>query len=279
MPTPLLLSDKTRFHNKPELFAVQECDTVPRSEKHAARMTESQKKRMARNLEQFKSKNAAIVAKEKADEAETQAIGERALARAHARADEITKAEADKAAAKAAGKLFQEKDSELVLVVRIKGINKVAPKPKKVLELLRLRQVNSAVFIRMNKSTMAMLTIINPWVTYGYPTVDMVRALIYKRGWLRFGKMGAYTRVRIQSNNDVDHVLGNHGIKGVEDLVSEICDVGPNFTAATRALVPFRLSSPTGGFEKKKRHAFTEMCGGESGNREKHINQLVKRMM
>jgi len=279
MPTPLLLSDKTRFHDKPELFAVQECDTKPRSDKHAARMTESQKKRMARSVQQFKSKTTAQTNKEKSDIAETKAIGDRALARAKERAALATQAADDKATALSSGKLFQEKESELIMVVRIKGINKVAPKPKKVLELLRLRQVNSAVFIRVNKSTMNMLTIVNPWVTYGYPTIDMVRAMIYKRGWLRFGKMGAYTRVRVQSNCDIATVLGEHGINGVEDLVTEIFDVGPNFTAATRALVPFRLSSPTGGFKKQKRHAFAEMCGGESGNRERHINQLVKRMM
>jgi large subunit ribosomal protein L7e len=51
-----------------------------------------------------------------------------------------------KRAAKAKGGFYVEPEAKLALVVRIKGINKMHPKTKKILQLLRLRQINNAVF-------------------------------------------------------------------------------------------------------------------------------------
>ncbi|KAF4750148.1 60S ribosomal protein L7, partial [Perkinsus olseni] len=36
-----------------------------------------------------------------------------------------------------------------VFVVRLAGINKLAPKPRKILQLLRLRQLNNGVFVKV----------------------------------------------------------------------------------------------------------------------------------
>jgi len=49
-----------------------------------------------------------------------------------------------------------------------KSINKLAPKPKKILQLLRLRQLYSGVFVKVNKATLNMLQMIQPFVTYGF---------------------------------------------------------------------------------------------------------------
>jgi 60S ribosomal protein uL30 len=65
------------------------------------------------------------------------------------------------------------------------SINKVAPKVKKVLQLLRLRQINNAAFVKLNKATLNMLRIAQPYITYGYPTLKTVRDLIYKRGFVK----------------------------------------------------------------------------------------------
>ncbi len=59
--------------------------------------------------------------------------------------------------AKAADSFYVEPEEKLALVVRIKGINKIAPKPRKILQLLRLYQINSAVFIKLNKATLQMV--------------------------------------------------------------------------------------------------------------------------
>lgn len=73
-----------------------------------------------------------------------------------------------------------------MLVVRIRGIIGVSPKVRKILQLLRLRQINNSVFVKLNAATIKMLRLVEPYVAYGYPNLKTVRELIYKRG---FGKV------------------------------------------------------------------------------------------
>merc|ERR1712182_158861 len=73
--------------------------------------------------------------------------------------------------AKAAGNFFVEPEAKLLFVVRIVGIIKMAPKPRKVLQLLRLKQLHNGVFLKVNKPILNMLKLVQPYVTYGYPTL------------------------------------------------------------------------------------------------------------
>lgn len=73
----------------------------------------------------------------------------------------------------------------LYTIYYIFSINKVAPKVKKVLRLLRLRQIGNAAFVKLNKASLNMLRIAQPYITYGYPTLKTVRDLIYKRGFVK----------------------------------------------------------------------------------------------
>jgi 60S ribosomal protein uL30 len=50
-------------------------------------------------------------------------------------------------------------EPRLAFVMRIRGINQVSPKVRKVLQLFRLRQINNGVFIKLNKATVNMLRI------------------------------------------------------------------------------------------------------------------------
>ena len=54
---------------------------------------------------------------------------------------------------------YVQAEPKLAFVIRIRGINQVAPKVKKVLQLFRLRQINNGVFVRLNKATINMLRI------------------------------------------------------------------------------------------------------------------------
>merc|ERR1711977_427412 len=83
--------------------------------------------------------------------------------------------------AKQEGTFYIPAEDKLVFVVRIKGINKIAPKPRKILQLLRLLQINNGVFVRMTKATLEMLKVVEPWIAYGYPNLKTVRELIYKQ--------------------------------------------------------------------------------------------------
>ena len=145
------------------------------------------------------------------------------------------------------------------------------PKPKKIMQLLRLRQLHNGVFVRLNRATINMIRMVEPYITYGYPTRDTLKALVYKRG---HGKVNRQ-RIPITDNSIIDGTLGEHGISCVEDLIHEIWTIGPHFKEANNFLWPFKLSSPLHGFEKK-RHPFHQ--GGVWGNREEKINALVKRM-
>ena len=69
--------------------------------------------------------------------------------------------------------------------------------------------------------------------------------------------------------------LGSKNILCIEDLIHEIYTVGPAFKEASNFLWPFKLNSARGGIDKKRLH-YVE--GGQAGNREGKINNLIRRM-
>jgi len=174
--------------------------------------------------------------------------------------------------AKQEGSYYVPDEPKLVFVVRIKGINKIDPKKRKTLQLLRLLQINNGVFVKLTKATLEMLKIVEPFIAYGYPNLKSVRELIYKRGYGKVNKQ----RIPLTDNAIVEEHLGQYGIVCVEDLIHEIYTVGPNFKQASNFLWPFKLSNPTGGFKTRKFKHFIE--GGDLGNREEHINKLIRQM-
>ena len=175
-------------------------------------------------------------------------------------------------AAKAEGSYYVPEEPKLVFVVRIKGINKIDPKKRKTLQLLRLIQINSGVFIRLTKATSEMLKIVEPYIAYGYPNLKTIRELVYKRGYGKVNKQ----RMPLTDNQIVEENLGKYGVVCMEDIIHEIYTVGPNFKQAANFLWPFKLSNPNGGFHQRKLKHFVE--GGDLGNREEHINKLISRM-
>jgi large subunit ribosomal protein L7e len=138
---------------------------------------------------------------------------------------------------------------------------------------LRLRQIHNGVFVRVNKASINMLRRVEPYITYGYPSRDNIRRLIYKRG---YGKVDG-RRIPLNNNNIIEGVLGKkHNIICTEDLINEINSVGPAFKEANNFLWPFKLSPPRGGFVSK-RHPVQR--GGDWGNREDLINVLISKMI
>jgi large subunit ribosomal protein L7e len=173
--------------------------------------------------------------------------------------------------AKNQGNFFVSDEPKVAFVIRIRGINRVAPKTRKILQLLRLRQVHNGVFVKLNKATGNMLRLVEPYITYGTPSLKSVKELLYKRGHGKVDKQ----RLPLTDNKIIDLTLGKHDIICMEDLVHEIYTCGSHFKEANNFLWPFKLSSPLGGFTNKGIH-FTE--GGDAGNREELINELIQRM-
>merc|ERR1712098_378257 len=150
--------------------------------------------------------------------------------------------------AKAAGNHYVEPEAKLMFVVRIRGLNDMHPKTKKILQIMRLRQINLGVFMKVSKAATEMLKRVEPYLAYGYPNLNSV----------------------------VEAGLGKHGIICMEDLVHEIVTVGPHFTQANNFLWPFKLRAAKGGLAKKRK-GFCE--GGQAGNREDKMNDLIARML
>jgi len=173
--------------------------------------------------------------------------------------------------AKKQGGFYVAPENKLAFVVRIRGINDMAPQSKKILQLLRLRQINNGVFVRINKATLGLLKRVDPYIAWGYPNLKTVRELVYKRG---FGKVNNQ-RVPLTENSVVEGALGKQGVICVEDVIHQIYTVGPAFKECNNFLWPFQLSNPNGGLTKKRVHYIE---GGDAGNREENINALVRRM-
>jgi len=169
------------------------------------------------------------------------------------------------------GGFYVKPEAKLLFIVRIRGINAMDPKTRKILQLLRLRQIFNGVFLKVNKATVNMLHRVEPYVTYGYPNLKSVKELIYKRGYGKLDKQ----RIALTDNTIIEQVLGKYGIICIEDLIHEILTVGPHFKEANNFLWPFKLKAPLGGLKKKRNH-YVE--GGDAGNREDYINELIRRM-
>ncbi|KAK6454105.1 60S large subunit ribosomal protein [Scheffersomyces xylosifermentans] len=215
---------------------------------------------------------AAKVVRKAANQEKRKVIFERAAAYQKEYTDaerSVIKAKRD---AKAAGSYYVDAQPKLVFIIRIKGIMKIPPKPRKVLQLLRLTQINAGVFVRLTKATQELIKLAEPYIAYGYPSLSTIRHLVYKRGYGKVNKQ----RIPLSDNAVVEANLGKFNILSVEDLIHEIYTVGPNFKQVNNFLWPFKLSNPNGGFRTRKFQHFIQ--GGDTGNREEFINALVKQM-
>jgi 60S ribosomal protein uL30 len=177
-----------------------------------------------------------------------------------------------KRVARAQGNFYVPAQPTLAFVIRIRGVTGVHPKVRKVLKLFRLRQINNGAFVRLNKATINMLRIAEPYIAWGYPNLKSVRELVYKRGYGKVNKQ----RIALTDNAIIEKSLGKYGIICIEDLIHEVVTVGTHFKQAANFLWPFKLNNPNGGWKKKSNH-FTE--GGDFGNREEYINKLLRRMV
>jgi len=111
-----------------------------------------------------------------------------------------------------------------------------------------------------------------PQIAWGTPNLKSVRELVYKRGFVKVNG----NRTPITTNDIIEKNLGKYGIICVEDLIHEIFTIGPNFKYASNFLWPFKLNNPAGGWRNKVNH-FVE--GGDFGNREEKINELLRKMV
>jgi len=162
-------------------------------------------------------------------------------------------------------------DVKIAIVVRIRGVNGVSPKARNILKILRLRQIHNAVFVKLTKSTLQLLHLIEPFIAYGYPNLKTVRDLIYKRG---FGRIAAQ-RIALNDNKIIEKALGKFNVVCTEDIVHEIFECGPNFEKINRFLWAFKLNPPRGGYVQNLKNTVER---GDAGNHGDLINDIIRRM-
>merc|ERR1712110_501030 len=133
--------------------------TMAVSKVAASRVPEGLAKKRSRFAKQAAKRQEAKAVAKKASLSKQREVISKARAYAAEYAAEAKALVNNTKAAKAVGNFYVPDEPKLALVIRIRGINQLSPKPKKTLQLLRLRQIGNAVFIRLNKASIQMLRI------------------------------------------------------------------------------------------------------------------------
>lgn len=173
--------------------------------------------------------------------------------------------------AEKANEIYVPKEPSLLIAVRIKGINGVHPKARKALQLLRLNKVNTATFVLNNAATKGLLHLAKTHIAYGYPSLELVRELMYKRGLCRVDGQ------RVNITQEAMAYRFDGMVSTIEEMVEILFEGKENASAVNKFLWPFKLNAPKGGFARRKALDFVE--GGSTGNHRHMIDQLIRRMI
>lgn len=160
----------------------------------------------------------------------------------------------------------------LLLVVRIRGIHDISNVQRRILRNLNLREVNTAVFMRSSRKNLLALKRIENYITYGYPSRKLVQDLVYKK--LAINAAGE--RKLISTNQQVEESIGGD-IVCLEDVISNLQNVGPAFDQIVGVIWPFKLTTAEGVLQSRMRKPFSQ--GGEWGFRDNLISDFVQRMI
>jgi 60S ribosomal protein uL30 len=175
-------------------------------------------------------------------------------------------------------KFFVPMKPTIIFAIRIKGINGIPPRARKILELLRLKRINNGIFLKSNSSVLSMLKKIEPYIAYGFPTPKTIRNLINLRGYGKIGKRGKWQRIPLMDDRIIEQSLFRIGIHGLDDLINELVSGGPYFKEVNNFLWPFQLKCPKKGYSKNgKNRSVTEI--GAYGNWDESINHLINKMI
>jgi len=164
--------------------------------------------------------------------------------------------------------LFIDEKERLLLVVRVRGNHGETPQTLKILQFLHVRQLYSAAFLLSSKKVWKMLRLVESFVAWGYPSLQTVKELIYKRGYGRLNKL----RVALTDNKLIEDALGKHNIICTEDIVHEIFTCGQAFREVNKFLWPFKLNPAKGAFVKDAPN------NHECGNHKHEIDEMIKKM-
>ncbi|CAK9437385.1 uncharacterized protein LODBEIA_P17630 [Lodderomyces beijingensis] len=167
------------------------------------------------------------------------------------------------------GKVQDQGEYKLLFLIRIPNHTKGLKIPKKayqILQVLKLTQSNTGVFIKANEATIRLLGLIAPYVIIGQPSISSIRKLFQKRAQIKelvkdnadddepeskskSSEQPVEKTIKLDNNQVVEDKFGdNIGWICIEDLIHEIVTMGPDFVKITGWLEPFKLNAPVNGW-------------------------------
>ncbi|KAI3405026.2 RLP7 [Candida oxycetoniae] len=150
-----------------------------------------------------------------------------------------------------------QEEYRLLLLIRIPNHTKGLKIPKKayqILQVLKLTESNTGVFVKASESTIRLLGLIAPFVIIGQPSIASIRKLFQKRARIKVSEVNEETNetvekiVKLDNNQLVEDKFEDDGMICIEDLIHEIISMGDNFIKITSWLEPFKLSQPINGW-------------------------------
>lgn len=162
-------------------------------------------------------------------------------------------------------------ESNFFIVILVRSTIRAAPKPRKVLELLRLKRIHNAVIIKNNESTRKMLQLAKDYIAYGTADYELLRRVIYTRG---HGKIG-HSKVKL-TNEAIEQAF-NGRFRCIEELVNVIYFGKEGMKEVCNFLYPMSLNSPLGGHKGRKNVDFLK--GGALNNHRELLGNLLGRML
>lgn len=161
----------------------------------------------------------------------------------------------------------------ILFVMRVTTVRGPMPQSvRKILQSLRLNELNNAVVVQRSDKMIAMLRVVEPYITWGYPSLRSVHNLVFKYG---YGQVKD-EKVALSSNAIIENTFAEQGMLCIEDLVKQLYEVGPHFDAINKFMCVFKLTPPKGGF---RRVATPFKQNGAWGNRAEKINSLIRKML
>ncbi|VDK37967.1 unnamed protein product [Taenia asiatica] len=161
----------------------------------------------------------------------------------------------------------------LGIVIRIHGDSGLSEDSIRILQILNLHFPNTAVFVKVSEAMLELLTVVRPYIVWGYADLATVRNIIFKRGKTKVGN-----KIHSIDNTLVESKLGSLGILCIEDVIHELVTLGPHLRDVLGFLHPFKMMRPVGGWGrhlKKSQHPFNRLVG----NRDEMIGELVHKMV
>lgn len=138
--------------------------------------------------------------------------------------------------------LFENvKDSQpkILVAMRHRAHTIASEECKLILQSLGLNRLHNTVLLKHDAESLALLKLVEPYVVFGYPTIETVRNLIFKHGFLKINGV----KTAINSNKLIEEHLGQYGVICIEDIIHELFNVSQNFKTIRSLLLPFVVSA------------------------------------